>query len=143
MTRPRRSLLFMPGSNARALEKARTLHADGVILDLEDSVAPDAKELARRLPQNGITLVDVRGRSEYAEVHVSGAMHIPLGYLTDRLSELPTEGTLITQCASGYRSQIAASLLQAAGFENVIAMNEGEECWAKFLPTASGNAHSF
>jgi citrate lyase subunit beta / citryl-CoA lyase len=47
MIRPRRSLLFMPGSNARALEKARGLPADGLILDLEDSVAPDAKPKAR------------------------------------------------------------------------------------------------
>jgi citrate lyase subunit beta/citryl-CoA lyase len=47
MIRPRRSLLFMPGSNARALEKARHLPADGIILDLEDAVAPDAKGLAR------------------------------------------------------------------------------------------------
>ena len=46
--RPRRSVLYMPGSNARALEKARTLAADGLILDLEDAVAPDAKELARK-----------------------------------------------------------------------------------------------
>jgi citrate lyase subunit beta / citryl-CoA lyase len=46
--RPRRSVLYMPGSNARALDKARTLPADGVILDLEDSVAPDAKETARK-----------------------------------------------------------------------------------------------
>ena len=47
MLRPRRSLLFMPGSNARALEKARNLAADCLILDLEDSVAPDAKAVAR------------------------------------------------------------------------------------------------
>ncbi|MGJ4952694.1 HpcH/HpaI aldolase/citrate lyase family protein [Bradyrhizobium sp. HKCCYLS20291] len=47
MIRPRRSLLFMPGSNARALEKGRNLPADGLILDLEDSVAPDAKAAAR------------------------------------------------------------------------------------------------
>ena len=47
MIRPRRSLLFMPGSNARALEKGRNLPADGLILDLEDSVAADAKALAR------------------------------------------------------------------------------------------------
>ena len=46
--RPRRSVLYMPGSNARALEKAKTLAADGIILDLEDSVAPDAKEAARK-----------------------------------------------------------------------------------------------
>jgi citrate lyase subunit beta/citryl-CoA lyase len=46
--RPRRSALYMPGANARALEKARTLPADALILDLEDSVAPDAKDAARR-----------------------------------------------------------------------------------------------
>lgn len=46
--RPRRSVLYMPGSNARALEKAKTLAADGLILDLEDAVGPDAKETARR-----------------------------------------------------------------------------------------------
>jgi len=47
IARPRRSVLYMPGSNARALEKGRTLAADGLILDLEDAVAPDAKETAR------------------------------------------------------------------------------------------------
>jgi len=46
--RPRRSVLFMPGSNARALEKAKTLAADGFIFDLEDAVAPDAKAAARQ-----------------------------------------------------------------------------------------------
>lgn len=45
--RPRRSVLYMPGSNARALEKAKTIAADALILDLEDAVAPDAKEIAR------------------------------------------------------------------------------------------------
>jgi citrate lyase subunit beta/citryl-CoA lyase len=45
--RPRRSVLYMPGSNARAIEKARSLPVDAVILDLEDSVAPDAKTAAR------------------------------------------------------------------------------------------------
>lgn len=46
--RPRRSVLYMPGSNIRALEKARTLAADALILDLEDAVAPEAKALARQ-----------------------------------------------------------------------------------------------
>ena len=45
--RPRRSVLYMPGSNARAIEKARELPADGIILDLEDAVAPEAKAMAR------------------------------------------------------------------------------------------------
>jgi citrate lyase subunit beta/citryl-CoA lyase len=45
--RPRRSALYMPGANARALEKARSLDADCLLLDLEDAVAPDAKDEAR------------------------------------------------------------------------------------------------
>lgn len=49
MIRLRRSVLYMPGSNARAMEKARDLPADAIILDLEDAVAPDAKEMARAL----------------------------------------------------------------------------------------------
>ena len=52
--RPRRSILYMPGSNARALEKGRTLAADGLILDLEDAVAPEAKETARDQVRNAI-----------------------------------------------------------------------------------------
>ena len=46
-SRPRRSCLYIPGANARALEKAKSLPADVVILDLEDAVAPDAKADAR------------------------------------------------------------------------------------------------
>ncbi len=45
--RPRRSVLYMPGANDRALEKSRSLPADALILDLEDSVAPDLKAAAR------------------------------------------------------------------------------------------------
>ena len=52
--RPRRSLLYVPASNARAIEKARTLASDGVILDLEDSVAPEAKAAAREAARAAI-----------------------------------------------------------------------------------------
>ena len=45
--RPRRSVLYMPAANARALEKAKTIPADALIFDLEDAVAPDAKDVAR------------------------------------------------------------------------------------------------
>jgi len=53
--RPRRSVLYMPGANARALEKARTLPCDAVILDLEDAVAPDAKMAARQQVMAAVT----------------------------------------------------------------------------------------
>ena len=46
-SRPRRSMLYMPASNPRALEKAKTIPADGIIFDLEDAVAPDQKPVAR------------------------------------------------------------------------------------------------
>ena len=52
--RPRRSVLYMPGSNARAIEKARELPADGIILDLEDAVAPEAKAMAREQIKNSL-----------------------------------------------------------------------------------------
>lgn len=52
--RPRRSVLYMPGSNARAIEKARTLPVDCVVLDLEDSVAPEAKATARVLASEAV-----------------------------------------------------------------------------------------
>jgi len=56
--RPRRSVLYMPGSNARALEKAKGLSADGIIIDLEDAVAPEAKESAR---EQALAAVRARG----------------------------------------------------------------------------------
>ena len=52
--RPRRSCLYMPGANPRALEKAKTLPADMLILDLEDAVAPDAKTEARESVRNAV-----------------------------------------------------------------------------------------
>lgn len=52
--RPRRSVLYMPGSNARALEKARSLPCDGIIIDLEDAVAPKAKAEARAQVAQGL-----------------------------------------------------------------------------------------
>lgn len=53
--RPRRSVLYMPGANARALEKAKTLPCDAVILDLEDAVAPAAKVTARQQVMAAVT----------------------------------------------------------------------------------------
>ena len=67
--RPRRSVLYMPGSNARALEKARTLPADGLILDLEDAVAPDAKETARKQVAEAVKAGGFGGREVFIRVN--------------------------------------------------------------------------
>jgi citrate lyase subunit beta/citryl-CoA lyase len=74
--RPRRSVLYMPGSNARALEKARTIAADALILDLEDAVAPDAKEVAR---QQVAEAVAARGFGKREVVVRINALSTPWG----------------------------------------------------------------
>jgi citrate lyase subunit beta/citryl-CoA lyase len=67
--RPRRSVLYMPGSNARAIEKARTLPVDGVILDLEDAVAPDAKGPARQQVAEAVKAGGFGGREVFVRVN--------------------------------------------------------------------------
>lgn len=74
--RPRRSVLYMPGSNAKALAKARTLAADAVIIDLEDSVAPDSKPAARALAVETVRAGGFGGRE--VVIRVNGA-HTPWG----------------------------------------------------------------
>ena len=67
--RPRRSVLYMPGSNARAIEKAKTLPVDAVILDLEDSVAPDAKETARKQVMEAVKAGGFDGREVMVRIN--------------------------------------------------------------------------
>jgi hydroxyacylglutathione hydrolase len=93
-----------------------------------------ASQLAERLPKNGLIIVDVRGQTEYDTQHIAGATHIPLGHLPRRMSELPKDHTLVMQCASGYRSQIAASYLRAHGFKDVATLNDDVQAWSKALP---------
>ena len=69
--RPRRSVLYMPGSNPRALEKGRSLTADALILDLEDAVAPDAKVGARDIIKAALAEKAAYGRRELV-VRVNG-----------------------------------------------------------------------
>ena len=74
--RPRRSVLYMPGSNERALEKAKTIPADALIFDLEDSVAPDAKALARDQVQAAVRNGGYGGREIVIRVN---ALETPWG----------------------------------------------------------------
>ncbi len=100
-----------------------------------------AQELAKRLPQNGIVVIDVRNKTEFIEEHIRGARHIHLGALPQHLDQIPRNHTVITNCASGYRSQIAASLLRSRGFKNVINLRDGKEIWSKAMETVSGTVN--
>ena len=96
-----------------------------------------AQELAERLPKNGMVVLDVRNKTEYTTQHIKGARHIHIGSLLKRIDELPRDRTIVTNCASGYRSQIAASLLRSRGFDKVINLRDGIEIWSQAVETES------
>ena len=81
-------------------------------------------------------VIDVRSDQEWTAGRISKAKHIMLGDLPQHLSELAKDGPLITVCGTGYRSSIAASLLQREGFTNVSSMAGGMTAWnAQELPS--------
>lgn len=96
-----------------------------------------AAELAERLDRDNVVVIDVRGRTEWDAGHLAvpsangnaPVRHIPLGYLTDRLDEVPADRPIVMQCQGGGRSAIAASLLAARGFENVMNLAGGYDAW--------------
>lgn len=111
--RPRRSVLYMPGSNARALEKARTLPADALILDLEDAVAPSAKEQARALILQAVNQGGYGRREVIVRVN---ALSTPWGHDDVKaIAPLPVDGVLFPKIESAEDVQAAVASLDAAG----------------------------
>ncbi len=111
--RPRRSVLYMPGSNARVIEKAKTLPADALILDLEDAVAPDAKAAAR----DQVCAAVREGRFGYRELAVRiNGLETPWG-LDDieAVIEAAPDAILIPKVFSGQMVIAADKLLKDAG----------------------------
>ena len=74
-------------------------------------------------------VVDVRTNDEWKGGHVSGARHVMGGKLADHLAELPRNAPLALICGSGYRSTVAASVLERAGFEDVVNITGGMAAW--------------
>ena len=74
-------------------------------------------------------VLDVRQASEFESGHVPGARHLTAGSLPDELKSLPRDRPIAVMCASGYRSSVAASLLQGAGFEHVAWVADGVPSW--------------
>lgn len=88
-----------------------------------------AEELAVMLERGEATVIDVRGQSEWESGHLPDAPNIPVGYLTDRLDEIPGGGTVVLQCQGGGRSSIASSVLQARGISGVANLVGGFRAW--------------
>jgi hydroxyacylglutathione hydrolase len=93
--------------------------------------------LAARMKAGHVAILDVRGKNEWAAGHLptpepesgNALAHLPLGYLTDRLDEVPAGRPLVIHCQGGGRSAIAASLLKAHGIDEVINLTGGYGAW--------------
>jgi rhodanese-related sulfurtransferase len=92
-----------------------------------------AKDASAMYTEKKAVIVDVREDSEWNEQHIPGAIHIPLGQLNQRLSELKQykDSPVITQCKSGGRSAKALDVLKSAGFSKVYNMDGGIMAWDK------------
>ncbi len=151
--------IVLVGDPAIALEaKLRLARVgyDRVVGQLGDpagafSLRPDVVETSSRLTieqlaelrglEPDLQLVDVRGPGETAAGALPGAREIPLPALTDTLAALDPNAPVVTYCASGYRSQVAASVLSGAGFVDVSDLLGGYAAWeGAGLPTATGVA---
>ena len=95
------------------------------------SVTP--KEAAAMQSTQKAIIIDVREDDEWQAQHIPGAIHIPLGQLNERLSELKDykNSPIITQCRSGKRSAQAQEALKLAGFTQVVNLSGGLMAWAK------------
>lgn len=83
--------------------------------------------------------IDVRTPRERDQKHIAGSLSIPLNHLAENLEMLPKDRPLLVYCAGGYRSSIAASLLQRSGFDSVGEIAGGIAGWeAAKLPVQSG-----
>ncbi|HZS53886.1 MAG TPA: rhodanese-like domain-containing protein [Bryobacteraceae bacterium] len=85
-----------------------------------------ADELASVYPP---LLLDVRNPREWAAKHIQGSVNIPLNHLETRIAQIPSDRRIAIQCAGGYRSSIAASVLHRHGITNLIELAGGTAAW--------------
>jgi citrate lyase subunit beta/citryl-CoA lyase len=113
-------MLYMPGSNARALEKARTLPADALIFDLEDAVAPDAKASARETIAAAAAQGGYGGREKLVRVN---ALASPWGYADlAAAAKMAVEGVVLPKVESADAVRQAEAVLVAAGAPDGLAL---------------------
>jgi citrate lyase subunit beta/citryl-CoA lyase len=118
--RPRRSILYVPGSNPRALENARGLSADGLIIDLEDAVALEAKEPARAIVAAALAEGGYGGRELVLRVN---AIDTPWGHADlAAAATMPIDAVLLSKVESPGRVTLSASLLDALGAPERLAI---------------------
>ncbi len=97
-------------------------------MDTQHYRTASPKDVATRLESDEVAIIDVRSNAEWNAGHIAGARHLFLGRLPERLKECSVGQPVVTQCQAGAHSAIAASILQAAGY-NVIDLTGGIEAW--------------
>jgi hydroxyacylglutathione hydrolase len=112
----------------------------GAGLPLAATPQISAEALRERLSRDRrLTVLDVRSDAEFQSGHIDGALHIMGGWLPERASELRGRGPIAVTCASGYRSTVAASVLERAGIADVINLTGGMNAWTRAgLPVVAG-----
>jgi len=132
-----------PGREKEATTRLGRIGYDRVVGDLEGGMHPldqrqDLVDRTTRITVANLaeqreagespTLLDIRNAGEWRAEHAAGSVNVPLGHLTEQIRDLP-EGPVVVQCASGYRSSIAASLLTAMGRKDVSDLVGGLAAW--------------
>lgn len=120
VVRPRRSVLFMPGSNARAIEKAKTLPADVLIFDLEDAVAPEAKASARQRVCDAVRANGYRPRELVVRVNALGT---PWGREDlEAVATCGADAVLVPKVESAETVRQSLAILTACGASEALAL---------------------
>ncbi|MBN8824208.1 MULTISPECIES: MBL fold metallo-hydrolase [unclassified Spirosoma] len=132
-------LVCEPGTEQETLTRLARVGYDQVLGYLEggfsswassgkevDTIASiSANELADRLEQGPIPVIDVRKPGEFTAEHIDGAKNVPLDYISEHMAEFPKNEPFYVHCAGGYRSMMAASILKSRGYDNVIDVAGG------------------
>jgi rhodanese-related sulfurtransferase len=97
---------------------------------LARSTRTDAATLAERLGARSVHVLDVRQPAEWRHGHIRGSQNLPLLHLKRDTAGLPRDTTIVTVCASGHRSAVAARALRRAGYQ-VENLKGGMRAWTK------------
>jgi len=93
--------------------------------DIDTLISISALEFADKAKSNTLNILDVRKDGEYKSTHLENAQHFSLDFINEKMNEVSKDKTYYVYCAGGYRSVIAASILKARGFNNLIDVAGG------------------
>jgi rhodanese-related sulfurtransferase/glyoxylase-like metal-dependent hydrolase (beta-lactamase superfamily II) len=144
-------IIAPPGREAEAATRLGRIGLDNVVgyLDGGMQALENRDELLAHTPQTSPSsiarwvgepdapfLLDVRTPNEWQSRHIEGSVNIPLSRLMDRLAQVPRNRPLVVFCAGGYRSSIAASLLQKNGYTRLTELTGGMAAWSSSCVTS-------